>query len=217
MCLIYFLFSGELQLWLWFVNHMLKRWEKFKMFHMRFPMFWSSIGWYPWKNCLEVGLWATILRVFFPHVSSTRKRQSVICRYPNGRLVLYCKVKLPHACNWWVLLTRFSCFRNLDSSKNVVCNSQGADTVIYERLADGNASIKKLTREHLEQFGSAGLRTLCLAYRDLTSEEYESWNERFIQAKSSLRDREKKLDEVLSQFLLVFLYPWFALPCLQLK
>lgn len=70
--------------------------------------------------------------------------------------------------------------------------------MIYERLADGNDSIKKLTREHLEQFGSSGLRTLCLAYRDLTSEEYESWNERFIQAKSSLRDREKKLDEVLS-------------------
>ncbi|KAK4777885.1 hypothetical protein SAY87_018072 [Trapa incisa] len=95
--------------------------------------------------------------------NSTRKRQSVVCRYPGGRLVLYCK---------------------------------GADSVIYERLADGNDDIKKITREHLEQFGSAGLRTLCLAYRDLSPEVYESWNEKFIQAKSSLRDREKKLDEV---------------------
>ncbi|KAJ4973795.1 hypothetical protein NE237_006969 [Protea cynaroides] len=93
----------------------------------------------------------------------TRKRQSVICRYPNGRLVLYCK---------------------------------GADSVIYERLAEGNNGIKNITREHLEQFGSAGLRTLCLAYRDLSTELYESWNEKFIQAKSSLRDRENKLDEV---------------------
>ncbi|KAJ8760979.1 hypothetical protein K2173_022017 [Erythroxylum novogranatense] len=95
--------------------------------------------------------------------NSTRKRQSVVCRYSNGRLVLY---------------------------------SKGADTVIYERLADGNDSIKKVTREHLEQFGSAGLRTLCLAYKDLSPEVYETWNEKFIQAKSSLRDREKKLDEV---------------------
>ncbi|XP_043706118.1 phospholipid-transporting ATPase 3-like isoform X2 [Telopea speciosissima] len=95
--------------------------------------------------------------------NSTRKRQSVICRYPNGRLVLYCK---------------------------------GADSVIYERLAEGNNGMKNLSREHLEQFGSAGLRTLCLAYRDLSTELYESWNEKFIQAKSSLRDREKKLDEV---------------------
>ncbi|VVA27683.1 PREDICTED: phospholipid-transporting ATPase [Prunus dulcis] len=95
--------------------------------------------------------------------NSTRKRQSVVCRYPDGRLVLYCK---------------------------------GADNVIYERLADGQADLKKVSREHLELFGSSGLRTLCLAYRDLSPDIYESWNEKFIQAKSSLRDREKKLDEV---------------------
>ncbi|KAK1365815.1 Phospholipid-transporting ATPase [Heracleum sosnowskyi] len=95
--------------------------------------------------------------------NSTRKRQSVICRYPDGRLVLYCK---------------------------------GADTVIYERLASGNDDIKIRTRDHMEQYGSAGLRTLCLAYRDLDQEMYDSWNEKFIQAKSSLRDRDKKLDEV---------------------
>ncbi|XP_047319881.1 phospholipid-transporting ATPase 3-like [Impatiens glandulifera] len=95
--------------------------------------------------------------------NSTRKRQSVVCRYSDGRLVLYCK---------------------------------GADTVIYERLATGNNEIKKTTIEHLEHFGSAGLRTLCLAYRDLSSDTYDKWNEKFIQAKSSLRDREKKLDEV---------------------
>ncbi|XP_044480722.1 phospholipid-transporting ATPase 3-like isoform X1 [Mangifera indica] len=95
--------------------------------------------------------------------NSTRKRQSVVCRYPDGRLVLY---------------------------------SKGADTVIYERLADGNEDLKKVTREHLEQFGASGLRTLCLAYRDLSPDMYERWNEKFIQAKSSLRDREQKLDEV---------------------
>ncbi|VAH03443.1 unnamed protein product [Triticum turgidum subsp. durum] len=95
--------------------------------------------------------------------NSTRKRQSVVCRFPNGKLVLYCK---------------------------------GADNVIYERLADGNYDIKKTSREHLEQFGSAGLRTLCLAYRDLSMDQYKSWNEKFVQAKSSLRDRDKKLDEV---------------------
>ncbi|XVF44122.1 hypothetical protein PTKIN_Ptkin02bG0095200 [Pterospermum kingtungense] len=95
--------------------------------------------------------------------NSTRKRQSVVCRYPDGRLVLYCK---------------------------------GADTVIYERLVGGSDDVKNMTKEHLEQFGSSGLRTLCLAYRDLAPDMYESWNEKFIQAKSSLRDREKKLDEV---------------------
>ncbi|CAH9146659.1 unnamed protein product [Cuscuta epithymum] len=95
--------------------------------------------------------------------NSTRKRQSVVCRFPDGRLVLYCK---------------------------------GADTVIYERLISGDGDLKRRTREHLEHFGSAGLRTLCLAYRDLNPDAYENWNEKYIQAKSSMRDREKKLDEV---------------------
>ncbi|KAK9750881.1 hypothetical protein RND81_02G228100 [Saponaria officinalis] len=95
--------------------------------------------------------------------NSTRKRQSVVCRYPDGRLVLYCK---------------------------------GADNVIYERLSEGSEGLKNATREHLEQFGSSGLRTLCLAYKNLSADMYEAWNEKFIQAKSSLRDREKKLDEV---------------------
>lgn len=82
---------------------------------------------------------------------------------------------------------------------------QGADTVIFERLADGNNDLKNTTREQLEQFGSAGLRTLCLAYRDLSSSMYESWNEKFIQAKSSLRDREKKLDEVFAVWMRYFI------------
>ncbi|CAI9278373.1 unnamed protein product [Lactuca saligna] len=95
--------------------------------------------------------------------NSTRKRQSVVCRYKNGRLVLYCK---------------------------------GADTVIYERLGAGSDEIKQITRVHMEQYGEAGLRTLCLAYKELSEDVYESWNEKFITAKSALRDREKKLDEV---------------------
>jgi hypothetical protein len=43
-----------------------------------------------------------------------------------------------------------------------------------------------------------------LAYKELHPDVYESWNEKFIQAKSSLHDREKKLDEV--QFILEAFY-----------
>lgn len=76
---------------------------------------------------------------------------------------------------------------------------QGADTVIYERMADAELNLyKEVTRDHLEKFGVDGLRTLCLAYRELDAQLYEAWNEKFIQAKSALRDREKKLDEVNS-------------------
>ncbi len=49
---------------------------------------------------------------------------------------------------------------------------KGADSVIMERLAanDHNA---QLTAEHLGSFANDGLRTLCLGYRILPTEEYE--------------------------------------------
>ena len=54
---------------------------------------------------------------------------------------------------------------------------QGADTVIYERLAvnnEVNDSMKGVTREHMEQYGAAGLRTLCLAYCELDQTAYDA-------------------------------------------
>ena len=52
---------------------------------------------------------------------------------------------------------------------------QGADTVIYERLAHNNpqnAQLKEPTSRHMEEYGSAGLRTLCLAYAQLDDAFY---------------------------------------------
>ncbi|KAL7617424.1 hypothetical protein Lser_V15G03799 [Lactuca serriola] len=73
----------------------------------------------------------------------------------------------------------------------------GARAIPFESLVSGgNDELKKVSREHLEQYGEVGLRTLCLAYKDLSPDMYETWNEKFIQSKSALRYRERKLDEV---------------------
>lgn len=53
---------------------------------------------------------------------------------------------------------------------------QGADTVIYERLDPGseqNKRLKAVTRQHMEEFGAAGLRTLCLSYVELDRHAYD--------------------------------------------
>ena len=73
---------------------------------------------------------------------------------------------------------------------------QGADVMIFERLAEEGNPHRDATREHLEKFGADGLRTLCLAYRELPADLYREWNERYVVAKSALREREKRLDEV---------------------
>lgn len=53
---------------------------------------------------------------------------------------------------------------------------QGADTVIYERLDRRhplNEKFKDITLQHMEDFGSAGLRTLCLSYTELDPKYYD--------------------------------------------
>ncbi len=60
---------------------------------------------------------------------------------------------------------------------------KGADSVIMERLAPNDQN-SQLTSEHLGKFANDGLRTLCLGYRILTTEEYEVYtNKRSIIAR----------------------------------
>ncbi|KAK9868497.1 hypothetical protein WJX84_001581 [Apatococcus fuscideae] len=92
--------------------------------------------------------------------TSDRKRMSILCRLPDGRVRLYCK---------------------------------GADNVIYSRLAKGQL-LEQYTQPHLAEMSRAGLRTLCIAQRDISPEEYESWAREFHAASIALHDREAKVE-----------------------
>lgn len=54
------------------------------------------------------------------------------------------------------------------------CYCKGADTVILERLNDQNPHVEATLR-HLEEYASEGLRTLCLAMREIPEEEFQEW------------------------------------------
>ncbi|QLL34931.1 hypothetical protein HG536_0H03060 [Torulaspora globosa] len=77
---------------------------------------------------------------------------------------------------------------------------KGADSVIYSRLkrsSDANdESLLEKTALHLEEYATEGLRTLCIAQRELSWAEYSEWNERYDIAAAALSDREQQLDEV---------------------
>jgi len=77
---------------------------------------------------------------------------------------------------------------------------KGADSVIFSRLHPNNsADLLEKTAIHLEQFASEGLRTLCVAKRELTWKEYEVWNQKHDLAASSLEDRDDKMEKVASE------------------
>ena len=74
--------------------------------------------------------------------------------------------------------------------------SKGADNVIFERLAPGAEELKAATEVQLDSFANEGLRTLTLAYRVVSQDEYSSWVSRYQAALSSIEDREGEIERV---------------------
>lgn len=98
--------------------------------------------------------------------NSTRKRMSVIVKDDQGKIIIFCK---------------------------------GADTVIYERLEHNhplNVQLKVPTTAHMDEYGSAGLRTLCLSYAEVDPAFYATWQEQYLEAKTSIEGRDEKLAAV---------------------
>ncbi|KAJ0095337.1 hypothetical protein Patl1_16556 [Pistacia atlantica] len=60
-----------------------------------------------------------------------------------------------------------------DEEGKLLILSKGADSVMFERLAKDGSSFEDETRDHVNEYADAGLRTLILAYRELDEEEYK--------------------------------------------
>lgn len=102
--------------------------------------------------------------------NSTRKRMSAIVRLPK---------------------------QGPNGTDRILLICKGADSIIYGRLKPNDQELLcSETAIHLEQFANEGLRTLCIAQKDLTEEEYSEFNKAHEAASASLTDREEKMEEV---------------------
>lgn len=72
--------------------------------------------------------------------------------------------------------------------------SKGADEAILPYASPGQQT--RIFNEAVEQYSQLGLRTLCLAWRELKEDEYEEWSFMFKEASSTLVDREWRIAEV---------------------
>ena len=75
--------------------------------------------------------------------------------------------------------------------------AKGADSVIGERVTQ-NKELIDITGEHLIQFARHGLRTLMVAYRELTEEEYNIYDNAYKLAMNRPEEKEKLLKEAYS-------------------
>ncbi|XP_077103906.1 phospholipid-transporting ATPase IA isoform X3 [Siphateles boraxobius] len=103
------------------------------------------------------------------------------------------KYELLHVLEFTSVRKRMSVIMRTPSGKiRLYC--KGADTVIYERLAD-SSRYKDITLKHLEQFATEGLRTLCYAVADISESSYQQWLEVYHRASTSLQNRALKMEE----------------------
>lgn len=76
------------------------------------------------------------------------------------------------------------------------CYTKGADTVILERLERANNPHVDSTLQHLEEYAAEGLRTLCLAMREVPEQEFQEWYQVFNQASTVVSgNRAEELDK----------------------
>ena len=87
-------------------------------------------------------------------------------------------------------------FRCPDGKIVLMC--KGADSVIKELLSSEsvNGNVYKSNQATVDTAAVTGLRTLFLAEKELTDSAYNEWNQRQIDAKQSMEDREQKVMDV---------------------
>ncbi|KAF1331982.1 P-type atpase, partial [Globisporangium splendens] len=86
-------------------------------------------------------------------------------------------------------------FRQPDGSIILYC--KGADDIIFDLLSKSQPQgVAHVTRGHLQEYASEGLRTLTTAMRRLTNKQYEEWHQLYRQAELSLDNRAAKIAKV---------------------
>merc|ERR1712051_954029 len=65
----------------------------------------------------------------------------------------------------------------------------------------GGADKKHLdvTQRHLDDFARTGLRTLCLATKEISEEYYKQWKSKFDDASAAIDNREALIEEVAAE------------------
>uniref|UniRef100_A0A2N9GGY0 P-type ATPase C-terminal domain-containing protein n=1 Tax=Fagus sylvatica TaxID=28930 RepID=A0A2N9GGY0_FAGSY len=136
--------------------------------------------------------------------TSERKRMSVVLKdCQNGKILLLTKgadeAILPYACAdglFWLIPGISVGFVACDNGIEGFAIPFG---VGLELTLMGLILPYEQTRafiEAVEQYAQLGLRTLCLAWRQLKEEEYQEWSLLFKEASSTLVDREWRIAEV---------------------
>jgi phospholipid-translocating ATPase len=81
----------------------------------------------------------------------------------------------------------------------IVLLCKGADSIIKNLLNEKSMDLFDRTDVHLTKFADEGLRTLCLAWKEIPEDEYKEWKNVYHEASTSLEDRDEKVQKAYEQ------------------
>lgn len=99
---------------------------------------------------------------------------------------------------------RMSIIVKSDQAGKYLLYCKGADSAVLSKCNVGDI---KTCEAHIKDFGSKGWRTLALAYKQLSQQEYEECEKKIFEAYNDLENRNEKIalvyDEIESNLILV--------------
>lgn len=78
----------------------------------------------------------------------------------------------------------------------IIAWSKGADNVMFARTNEAAKPMVKTTLKHVGYFSKTGLRTLAVCRKELSEKQFKKFFDDYERAASSLKDREKLVEEV---------------------
>lgn len=85
---------------------------------------------------------------------------------------------------------------NSEHNENIVLLSKGADDSIFSILKQ-DSNINKY-KENVRKLANEGLRTMCMAFRTVSPDEYEEWSQEYEKANSAMENRAEEVEKVYS-------------------
>ena len=84
---------------------------------------------------------------------------------------------------------------------NYMVYAKGADSMIELLLRDEdkNSKILDKTREYLKLFSVNGLRTLMIAYKEISEEYYMKWSKRYLNTKTNVNHTEEDINKLYDE------------------
>ncbi|XP_024918736.1 phospholipid-transporting ATPase IG isoform X4 [Cynoglossus semilaevis] len=138
----------------------------------------------------EVALVKGAMRYGFTFLGLESKNMKI--RNSNNDIEMY---ELLHVLNFDPVRRRMSVIVRAKSGETLLF-CKGADSSIFPRVRQEEV---ERTRTHVERNATEGYRTLCVAFKYLSAEEYRQADEGLREARLALQEREEKLMAVYNQ------------------